>query len=169
MSTHRISRRAALAIVSGGAAFAIITRTAAPKFHARTLDGEKYTNQTLLGRPALIQFWTTWCPVCRRDQDTVETLVEEYGKKRLVVLAVDVGESRKKVTEYLRSSPRSCKIVLNEDTNLPALFAARVYPFYVVIDAEGMIVGEQRGAGEGPLRGLLRKAGLGEDEPPVRE
>ena len=39
----------------------------------------------------------------------------------------------------------------------------------VVIDAEGMIVGEQKGAGEGPLRALLRKAGLGEDEPPVRE
>ena len=48
-----------------------------------------------------------------------------------------------------------------ENTNLAAMFAAKSYPLYVLIDSEGKIAGELRGAGgEEALRQLLRKAGL---------
>ncbi len=33
-----------------------------------------------------------------------------------------------------------------EDTNLAAMYAATVYPIYVVIDRQGNIAGTQRGA-----------------------
>jgi len=48
-----------------------------------------------------------------------------------------------------------------EDTNLVALYAARSYPLYVLIDRDGNVAGRQNGAaGEDALRRLLRKAGL---------
>ena len=48
-----------------------------------------------------------------------------------------------------------------EDINLAALYAARSYPVYVLIDREGNVAGKQSGAaGEDALRRLLRKAGL---------
>jgi hypothetical protein len=85
----------------------------------------------------------------------------EFANRGLVVLAVNAGESRKKVRQYLEDSPRVPKIVLTEDTNLAAIFAARAYPFYVLIDRGGMIAATQRGAaGEGSLRRMLGKAGL---------
>ena len=69
---------------------------------------------------------------------------------------------KKKVRKYLEESPRSCKIVLMEDTNLAALFATRVYPVYVVIDRDGNLAGRQKGAsGEGGLRRLLARGGMG--------
>jgi hypothetical protein len=65
------------------------------------------------------------------------------------------------VKQYLAESPRACRIVLLEDTNLAALYAARTYPLYVLIDREGNVAGRQTGAaGEDSLRRLLRKAGL---------
>ena len=134
----------------------------APPFHAKTLTGETFTNESVKGKVVLLQFWTTWCPYCRREQPLVDDLDHEFADKGLVVLAIDVGGSKKTVKRYLADHPRSCRIVLNEDTNLAAMYAANVYPIYVVVDREGDIAATQRGAsGERGLRRLLRRAGLG--------
>ncbi len=137
----------------------------APRFTAKTTSGEKFDNASLKGKIVLLQFWTTWCPYCREEQEIVEQLNKEYEKKGLVILAVNVGESKKKVQAYLQKQPRNCRIVLTEDTNLAAMFAATSYPVYVVINKEGNIAGIQRGAGgEQALRDLLSRAGLKDEE-----
>jgi thiol-disulfide isomerase/thioredoxin len=133
----------------------------APRFHAKTTTGETFTNDTLKGKVVLLQFWTTWCPYCRREQSLVDSIEKEFASKGVVVLAIDVAESKKKVKQYLQDTPRSCRIVLTEDTNLAAMYQANSYPIYVVIDRDGNIAAEQRGAGgERTLRRMLSKAGV---------
>ena len=133
----------------------------APRFHAKTLTGETFTTESVKGKVVLLQFWTTWCPYCRSEQELVDDIHQEFAGKGLVVLAIDVGESKKTVRKYLADHPRSCPIVLNEDTNLAAMYAANAYPIYVVIHRDGDIAGTQRGAsGEPGVRRLLRRAGL---------
>lgn len=108
-----------------------------------------------------MQFWATWCKYCRGDQDALDAVAKEFAGKGLLVLAVNAGEPKKAVKQYLAKSPRTVPIVLMEDTNLAARFAAKSYPLYVLIDAEGKIAGELPGAGgEEALRDLLRKVGL---------
>lgn len=137
----------------------------APRFRAKTLDGETFTNESVKGKVVLLQFWTTWCKFCRREQPVVDDINKEFAPKGLVLLAVDVGESRKTVKKYLQENPRAVKVVLTEDTNLAAMFAATAFPIYVVIDREGNIAGMQRGAGgERALRQLLSRAGLESEE-----
>jgi thiol-disulfide isomerase/thioredoxin len=136
-------------------------RDAAPRFNAKTMDGERFTSQSLAGHPVLIQFWATWCPKCRGDQAAVDAISQEYADKGLVVLAVDLGESKRTVKSYLERSPRQCKIVLMDDTNLAAVFGARVVPMYVLIGGDGKIAGTQMGAGgEAMLRRFIQRAGL---------
>ena len=132
-----------------------------PHFTATTMDGQQFTNDAVKGKVVLVQFWATWCQYCRRDQDAVDAVYRDFADKGLLVLAVNAGESRRKVKRYLAGSPRAVPIVLMHDTNLAALFAAKAYPLYVLIDADGRIAGQSRGAGgENALRHLLRKAGL---------
>ncbi len=143
--------------VSGFAA----SQDPAPRFSAKTMTGEKFNNDSLKGQVVLLQFWTTWCPYCRREQPLVDAIDREFRDKGLVVLAVDVNESKKTVRKYLEQNPRECRIVLTEDTNLAAMYAANSYPIYVVIDRDGNVAGEQRGAaGERHLRFMLSRAGL---------
>jgi Redoxin len=95
------------------------------------------------------------------EQELVDKLENEFADQGLVVLAVNVGESKKKVQKYLAENPRKCRIVLNDDTNLAAMYAATQYPIYVVIDRDGNIAEKQNGAGgERSLRWLLAQAGL---------
>ena len=73
----------------------------APNFHAKTTTGETYTNANLKGKVVLLQFWTTWCPYCRREQSLIDSIDHEFAGKGVVVLAIDVAESKKKVQTIL--------------------------------------------------------------------
>lgn len=135
----------------------------APRFRAKTLTGETFNNESVKGKVVLLEFWTTWCQYCRDEEALVERVDKEFAGKGLIVLAIDVAESKKTVKKYLEQHPRACRIVLTEDTNLAAMYQANSYPIYVVIDRDGNIAGEQRGAaGERGLRRLLASAGIEE-------
>lgn len=131
-----------------------------PDFRGKALDGTVFTKASLKGKPVLIQFWATWCGYCRRDQPAVEEIAQQYRDK-LAVLAVSVREDKATVQRYLERSPRKTRIVLTQDTNLVAVFEPRGFPYYVLLDAEGKMVGEQPGAGgkEG-LQQLLTRVGF---------
>jgi len=136
-------------------------REPAPRFHAKTLEGEQFSNDSTKGKVVLFQFWTTWCPYCKSEEALVNEITTEFSARGLVVLAVDVGESKKVVQQYLKDHPRKCHIVMTGDTNLAAMYAANRYPIYVVVDRDGRIVDTQRGSGgERRLRALLARAGL---------
>ncbi len=133
----------------------------APRFRAKTTSGESFNNDSVKGKVVLLEFWTTWCQYCHKEEPLVEALNQEFSDKGLIVLAIDVAESKKTVKKYLDQHPRSCRIVLTEDTNLAAMYQANEYPIYVVIDRDGNIAGEQRGAaGEKALRHLLARADM---------
>ena len=92
------------------------------------MDGETINNDSIHGKVVLLQFWATWCPYCKRDMPALERIGQEFENQGLMVLGVNVGESKKKVKQFLEQSPRSSKVILMEDTNLAAVFEAKSFP-----------------------------------------
>ena len=136
----------------------------APHFVAHTIEGERLSTESLKGKVVLIEFWATWCKYCKGDEPAIEAVAKDYAGKGLVVIAVDMGEPKRRVQKYLDANPRNVRIVLAQDTTLAAVCEAKSYPLYILIDREGVIAGTQNGAaGEEALRGLLANAGLGGD------
>jgi len=156
---------AALLVSALGLAASSEDKEPAPHFSATTTTGEKFTNDSIKGKVALFEFWTTWCGFCADEAAFVDKIGKELAPKGLILLAIDVGESKKTVKKYLEQHPRYCKIVMMEDTNLAAMYQANEYPIYVVIDRDGFIAGTQRGAGgEESLRRLIARAGIESEE-----
>jgi hypothetical protein len=77
---------------------------------------------------------------------------------------VDVLEPDQKAKKYLVDHPRRCRSFSPETPTSPPCTTRRSYPIHVVIDRDGNIAGEQRGAGERGLRQMLRRAGLESQE-----
>jgi thiol-disulfide isomerase/thioredoxin len=151
----------ALTLVALGAFAADDAGQPAPRFHAKTTTGNQFNNESVKGKVVLFEFWTTWCKYCEGEAELVDDIAKEFSDKGLIVLAIDVLEPDQKVKKYLADHPRSVPIVLTKDTNLAAMYNAQSYPIYVVIDRDGNIAAEQRGAaGEGGLRRLLKRAGI---------
>src|SRR5213082_97977 len=156
---------AALLVSALGIAAGSKDKEPAPHFSATTTTGEKFNNETIKGKVVLLEFWTTWCGFCADEAAFVDKIGHELAGKGLILLAIDVGESKKTVKKYLEQHPRNCKIVMMEDTNLAAMYQANVYPIYVVIDRDGYIAGTQRGAGgEEALAYSLPEAALEAEE-----
>ena len=133
----------------------------APRFRAKTTAGDQFNNASVKGKVVLFEFWTSWCKYCEEEASLVDDIAKEFSDKGLIVLAVDVLEPDRTVKQYLVEHPRSVPIVLTKDTNLAAMYNAQSYPIYVVVDRDGNIAGEQRGAaGERGLRRLLKRAGI---------
>ena len=163
-------RRASLTLLLALAALMAFTSGAlggdeigqpAPRFHAKTTTGAQFNNASVKGKVVLFEFWTTWCKYCEGEAEIVDDIAKEFADKGLIALAVDVLESDQTVKKYLADHPRSIPVVLTKDTNLAAMYNAKSYPIYVLIDRDGNIAGEQRGAaGETGLRQMLKRAGL---------
>ncbi len=136
----------------------------APRFRAKTTASESFNNECKRQSRAA-GILDHLVPVLPSGRTAGRAINKEFGDKGLIVLAIDVAESKKTVKKYLEQHPRACRIVLTEDTNLAAMYQANSYPIYVVIDRDGNISGEQRGAGgERALRRLLARAGIEAEE-----
>ncbi len=134
----------------------------APQFTAHTLAGETFTNNSLKGHVVLLQFWTTWCPVCRGQEQAIEDIMRDFSGDGLVVIAVDVREDGQTVKDYLAAHARSCHIVLTGSTDLVGAFAPTGFPYYVILDRDGNVAEVAPGGGEPWLRWVLKRAGLGQ-------
>jgi hypothetical protein len=86
---------------------------AAPRFSAKTLTGESFNNQSVLGKVVLAE--------------PLGDLAKEFEKDGPVA-GRDVAESKKTVKAFLERNPRKAKVVLREDTNLAAMFAPEELP-----------------------------------------
>jgi len=80
----------------------------APRFNATTTGGEKFSNDSIKGKVVLLEFWTTWCGYCADEAGFVDKIGHDYADKGLILLAIDVGESKKTVKKYLEQHPRAC-------------------------------------------------------------
>src|SRR6185436_8818764 len=61
-----------------------------------TLDGKPVNLATYVGKkPVLIEFWATWCPLCRALLPKLEAAHKKYGDKvDFLVVAVGVNETQ---------------------------------------------------------------------------
>lgn len=136
------------------------------QFRATTVNGEDASSERLTGWPVLVQFWATWCPKCRSDQAPLDHIAQSFANDGLVVLAVDYDESAATVYKYLKTSPRAVPIILGKDTNLQNLCKVTGFPTYLMINADGQIVGTRSGSiGEEGMRKLVNAARLGTNQP----
>src|SRR6266540_1134445 len=62
----------------------------APDFELKTPKGETIKLSDLCGQAVLVNLWATWCPPCRAEMRTIETMYNEYKDQGFTVLAVNM-------------------------------------------------------------------------------
>ena len=138
-----------------------LTGKDAPSFRGLSLDGKAYSLDGLKGKAVLLDFWATWCGPCIRSMPTVEKLHEEYRAQGLVVLAVDVGETRETVEKFLKTRNLPYPVIMGDEAGIPAAYGISAFPTFVMIGTDGKVAAHQIGFNEPALTGIISKAGLG--------
>jgi peroxiredoxin len=107
-----------------------------------TLNDTQETPRTLeayRGQVVLINFWATWCEPCREEMPALQDLRHKVGKERLVVLAVNYGESLERVHKFTRSMPLDFPILLDRNMEAAKAWQVRMLPTSFVLGPDGDI------------------------------
>ncbi len=112
----------------------------APDFTLISTDGETFTLSELRGTPVIVNFWATWCPPCRAEMPAFEEVWQRYGRGDVLVLGVNQGESSGAVVGFARNYIRtSFPLLLDQRTEVGAIYGVRALPTTVFVDREGRI------------------------------
>lgn len=104
---------------------------------APDLQGKVWDLAELHGRVVVLNFWATWCPPCRAEMPSLQQLAEIYGPEQLLVLAVNVGEGPRRISQYLQSTGLNLTVLLDPKSEIARYWGASALPTTYVLDAEG--------------------------------
>lgn len=105
------------------------------------LKSNPFNLSALTGKPAILFFWTTWCPYCRAELKVLNKMYPQMEKEGLAVFAVDVGEAGYKVERFLKDNPLlNIKILLDQEGKAAENYELNGVPTYIFINKEGKVV-----------------------------
>jgi thiol-disulfide isomerase/thioredoxin len=110
----------------------------APDFALPDLAGATVTLEALRGKPAVIDFWATWCAPCEFQIPVLNAFHERHaGRATVVGVAVDAG-GREVVAPYADERGIRYRVLLGDEA-LAQRFGAIGFPTLFVLRADGTI------------------------------
>ena len=113
----------------------------APDFQLPDLEGRTVSLSDFHGMPVLLNFWATWCGPCRAEMPFIQDVFEDkkFSEKGLVILAVNLGESRSKVEQFMETYGLSFEVLLDTSQDVGQAYNIRGIPTTFFIDKDGII------------------------------
>ncbi len=124
--------------------------TAAKTVTIEDLDGKPVDLGQFIGkRPVLLEFWATWCPLCRALEPKMVAAQQQLGDKvAFIAVAVAVNQSKASIKRHLERHPLPLTVLWDTNGNAVRAFEAPSTSYIVTLDGAGKV----------------RYTGLGEDQ-----
>jgi thiol-disulfide isomerase/thioredoxin len=104
-----------------------------PQIEAMLIDGSTFKSQDLKGKPLLIHFWTTWCPICKAEVSNIEAISGEY---EVLSIAVNSG-SNDTLKRYMEENGYHFRVLNDAESRWKSGFNIEVFPTTLIFDAKG--------------------------------
>ena len=94
----------------------------------------------LRGRPAVVNFWASWCEPCRQEVDVLERFAAEYGPRGVTFVGVNVWDNDDKARAFLDEFSVSYANGLDAGGGAPIDFGVTGLPETFFVDRQGQLV-----------------------------
>ncbi len=118
------------------------TPVPAPDFTLRDMDGKSHSLSDYRGKVVMLNFWATWCPPCRHEMPSMESIFQEMGKQGFVVLAVNQFEDSDHVFAYMGqlSVFPTFPILFDHKGKVSQMYGIKGLPTTLLIDKQGRVI-----------------------------
>ena len=113
----------------------------APGFSLTDMDGEQHTLDDYRGKVIMLNLWATWCPPCRREIPSMESIFQDLRDKGFVVLAVNQFETPDHVFSYMGqlSVYPTFPVLFDRDSKVSELYGVKGLPTTLLINRQGQV------------------------------
>jgi peroxiredoxin len=108
------------------------------------LQGEPLVLEQCVGKKVVVlEFWASWCDVCKKAIPRITRLAEKYKDKDLEVVSV-CDEPAEELKAFVKSGKVKYRVALDKDRNTYGSYMrgnkpAKHAPFAVVVDKSGVV------------------------------
>jgi cytochrome c biogenesis protein CcmG, thiol:disulfide interchange protein DsbE len=119
-------------------------RKPAPALPAAVLQPPRETLSGLRGKPALINFWASWCDPCRKEAPELERFNRSLGASARLV-GVDYTDQNGAAQAFIRQYGWTFPVLSDPNGVYGARYGFSGLPTTVVLDSRGRIAETLRG------------------------
>ena len=113
-----------------------VVKGAAPPLQGVLLDGKSFVLPGKPSQPVLVHFWATWCPVCRTELGSIESLSGDNSN--VITVAMQSGNSGV-VQKYMQEHEVGFPVINDEDGRISGSWGVHAVPASFIVDTEGQI------------------------------
>jgi thiol-disulfide isomerase/thioredoxin len=130
----------------------IMIGATAPAAAVTTLDGKAANLSEHIGKgPVVMEFWATWCPVCKDLEPHMAELTSKYsGKATFVNVSVSVNQSPALAQRYVTNHKMGGVQYYDTKGDATEAYDVPATSYVVVIDKAGKVVYTGVGSDQAP-------------------
>lgn len=120
---------------------------AAPDFVLKSVDGKDVRLSDYKGRVVLLNFWATWCPPCRSEMPSIESLSRKMNEYDFVILAVSIdGFETSQLKNIVSPNHYTFTVLHDPEQKVADIYLISGIPTTYIIDKDGVIIDKSVGA-----------------------
>lgn len=104
------------------------------------MNAQPFSSQTLEGNVVLLNFWASWCSPCVEELPSMNRLHAQLDSSKVQMLAVNYGESRESVSQFLQRTSIDFPVLLDPQLNFARYWKISAMPSTLVIDQQGVVI-----------------------------
>lgn len=89
-------------------------------------------------KPALVNFWATWCPPCRSEMPGLQNIYDNY-KNKVDFIFIDAGESKEDVDAFIKEEGYTFPIAYDLDNAYSIKFNISAIPTTYIVGKDKKI------------------------------
>ncbi|MCE1196779.1 TlpA family protein disulfide reductase [bacterium] len=113
---------------------------ASQDFQVTSLSGGQKARSSLKGKVVLLNFWATWCPPCKEEIPSIESLSKTMKGQAFEVFAVNLGDDAATVKSFVTERKLSFPIYLDTKNKLASSFASQGIPTTYLLGKDGTFI-----------------------------
>ncbi|MBA3257742.1 MAG: TlpA family protein disulfide reductase [Pyrinomonadaceae bacterium] len=111
----------------------------APDFQLASIGGAPISLADLRGQPAVLVFWTAWCPVCKEEAPHFNKLAAQYETLGVRVLGINIQDSLARTESGIKDFGIRYAVVRDADAGVARLYKVTGTPTILFLDRQGIV------------------------------
>jgi cytochrome c biogenesis protein CcmG/thiol:disulfide interchange protein DsbE len=116
----------------------------APALPTEVLSGHRVDLESLHGKPALINFWASWCAPCKQEAPELRRFAEQIGH-RATLVGVDWNDRPENARAFIAESDWRYPVLRDSSGEVGNAYGLNGLPTTFVLDSSGQIVQKLQG------------------------